>query len=594
MTTKATAADSPSSFAVSSLNSSLVLLLLLSSAVFHVESFSPATTTTRKQQQGQQQQQQHRQKLTHQKLVLLEQQRCSTPTSFTALFLNNAADDDEDLEDPDEDEDDDDYIDMESLGDWRTFRLALAENSDNISNVDDNSSSSSSVFIEEGGVGGGDGDDSSSTPTTSSRTTAATSTTSSASNKKKNNKKNTPSSSSTTTSSESSSSSSSTTNKRRRRPTSVSKDNEEVLFSQNEDLAEEYTTGVWAHETSTPEVGGLVVRMPLEAELYRNHRHSLMGSKLKRILDNIRDETDSKSLQISTWYARAKKLVEDEMVKIAGTADGEGQIDATRLKDEGSEMLSLYLDNQERWQEVCLVVEHAGSDSNGGSSTTLVLNRPMAFQLTESLGRLVLFGAFRSQSSGRYNNEIDKLKDLKRFMMAFQNECAVYVGGPDEQGNPAEMIHGIKDLPGAVEISPGTKIYKGGLAAAIEGVLSGKYNPLEFRFFFGCHKYEESALDVAVHLGKFQPVACARSLALKQCISLPKPLWHEVMELCGGELADLSSLELLKRNDIQFEVVGEYDDDDDEDDDDDAIEIEIGFDDDDEDDDDADDDSYLQ
>eukprot|EP00529_Nitzschia_sp_RCC80_P013667 CAMPEP_0113491824 /NCGR_PEP_ID=MMETSP0014_2-20120614/27755_1 /TAXON_ID=2857 /ORGANISM="Nitzschia sp." /LENGTH=594 /DNA_ID=CAMNT_0000385627 /DNA_START=203 /DNA_END=1987 /DNA_ORIENTATION=+ /assembly_acc=CAM_ASM_000159 len=594
MTTKATAADSPSSFAVSSLNSSLVLLLLLSSAVFHVESFSPATTTTRKQQQGQQQQQQHRQKLTHQKLVLLEQQRCSTPTSFTALFLNNAADDDEDLEDPDEDEDDDDYIDMESLGDWRTFRLALAENSDNISNVDDNSSSSSSVFIEEGGVGGGDGDDSSSTPTTSSRTTAATSTTSSASNKKKNNKKNTPSSSSTTTSSESSSSSSSTTNKRRRRPTSVSKDNEEVLFSQNEDLAEEYTTGVWAHETSTPEVGGLVVRMPLEAELYRNHRHSLMGSKLKRILDNIRDETDSKSLQISTWYARAKKLVEDEMVKIAGTADGEGQIDATRLKDEGSEMLSLYLDNQERWQEVCLVVEHAGSDSNGGSSTTLVLNRPMAFQLTESLGRLVLFGAFRSQSSGRYNNEIDKLKDLKRFMMAFQNECAVYVGGPDEQGNPAEMIHGIKDLPGAVEISPGTKIYKGGLAAAIEGVLSGKYNPLEFRFFFGCHKYEESALDVAVHLGKFQPIACARSLALKQCISLPKPLWHEVMELCGGELADLSSLELLKRNDIQFEVVGEYDDDDDDDDDDDAIEIEIGFDDDDEDDDDDDDDSYLQ
>jgi len=183
---------------------------------------------------------------------------------------------------------------------------------------------------------------------------------------------------------------------------------------------------------------------------------------------------------------------------------------------------------------------------------------------------------------------------LKRFMMAFQNECAVYVGGPDEQGNPAEMIHGIKDLPGAVEISPGTKIYKGGLAAAIEGVLSGKYNPLEFRFFFGCHKYEESALDVAVHLGKFQPVACARSLALKQCISLPKPLWHEVMELCGGELADLSSLELLKRNDIQFEVVGEYDDDDDDDDDDDAIEIEIGFDDDDEDDDDADDDSYLQ
>lgn len=284
-----------------------------------------------------------------------------------------------------------------------------------------------------------------------------------------------------------------------------------------------------------PEVGGLVVRMPLEVELYRNHRHSIMGRKLKRILDNMRDEAGSYTLPVSTWYARAKKLVEDEMIKIASTADGEGQIDATRLKEDASEMLSLYLDNQERWQEVCLVVEHAGSDDeetskrdgSDGSSTTFVLNRPMAFQLTESLARLVLFGAFRGTSTAILNNDLGKKKDLKRFMMAFRNECAVYVGGPDEQGNPAEMIHGIPDLPGAVEISPGTKIYRGGIPAAIEGVLEGKYNPLEFRFFFGCHKYEESALDVSVHLGKFQPVACARSLALKQCISLPKPLWHE-------------------------------------------------------------------
>ena len=52
-------------------------------------------------------------------------------------------------------------------------------------------------------------------------------------------------------------------------------------------------------------------------------------------------------------------------------------------------------------------------------------------------------------------------KDLMRFMMAFSSECAVYVGGPDDQNNPAIMIHGIPDLPGAVEISPGSKIYQG-------------------------------------------------------------------------------------------------------------------------------------
>jgi hypothetical protein len=54
-----------------------------------------------------------------------------------------------------------------------------------------------------------------------------------------------------------------------------------------------------------------------------------------------------------------------------------------------------------------------------------------------------------------------------------------------------------------------------------------------------------------------------------------------VSELCGGDLEDLSSLELLKREDLQFQVVDEteYDDDDDDDGD---IEIEIEFDDDDE------------
>jgi hypothetical protein len=34
-------------------------------------------------------------------------------------------------------------------------------------------------------------------------------------------------------------------------PKSVSKENEEILLEQNEDLAEEYITGVWAHEVAT-------------------------------------------------------------------------------------------------------------------------------------------------------------------------------------------------------------------------------------------------------------------------------------------------------------------------------------------------------
>jgi hypothetical protein len=304
--------------------------------------------------------------------------------------------------------------------------------------------------------------------------------------------------------------------------------------------------------------------MPLEAELFRNYKHSLIGRRLKQFVDGNGD------VPVEEWYARAKTLVEDEMKKIADSADDEGQIDATRLNEDSSEMLALFLDNQEYWQEVCLVLEKENSKSK-----TVVLNRPMAFKLTDNIGRLVLNGVFQETDL-----KVGERKDLTRFMMAFSSECAVYVGGPNEQNSRAIMIHGIPDLPDSVEISPGSNIYQGmyvcmyvciegqttikleqhgasakketafvattvsshalacifchfesnqigGIDAAVKGVLEGEYSPLEFRFFVGCHLYEESALDVAVHLGKYQPIACARAVALKQCIALPKPLWHE-------------------------------------------------------------------
>uniref|UniRef100_A0A7R9WM29 Uncharacterized protein n=1 Tax=Craspedostauros australis TaxID=1486917 RepID=A0A7R9WM29_9STRA len=139
---------------------------------------------------------------------------------------------------------------------------------------------------------------------------------------------------------------------------------------------------------------------------------------------------------------------------------------------------------------------------------------------------------------------------MQQFVEAFGKECAVYVGGDRNQDQPATLIHGIADLDGATEISPGTNIYRGGFQAAVDGVLSGKYTPLEFRFFVGSCEFHESQLDIDIRLGKVQPVACARSVALKQCISLPKPLWHEVLELCGGQLAHISSFELMKRDDL--------------------------------------------
>ena len=251
-----------------------------------------------------------------------------------------------------------------------------------------------------------------------------------------------------------------------------------------------------------------------------------MGSRLRAILDEDAEGVGipTDDLEMNHWYYRSKEFIEEEMRNIANLADDNDQIDATTLEEDYDELLHSYLENQETWQEVCLVVEQNYTASgNSQFSKTLALNRPMGWKLTENLGKLAFLGAYNLKISKTAN------KKLGKFMKAFQEEFACYVGGPNDQGEGSIMIHGISNLPGAIEISPGSKIYQGGVDAAVEGVLSGKYKPLQFRFFIGCHNYNESKLDVEVRLGKLQPIACTRSLVLKQCKALPTPLWHEGM-----------------------------------------------------------------
>lgn len=408
----------------------------------------------------------------------------------------------------DEDEDDDDYIDDDSLGDWRSFRNTLVESG----------ISSPSIIEEEGYVS-----DESKKADEESIT-----------------KKNTP-----------------------KKPKSVSKENEDLLMSQNKKLAREYKDGVWAHETPDFETGGLVVRLPLEAEIYRMSDTTLIGRKLQSRLEIDDGRSNSESVFSSTkeqgtsqsfslaaaktimWYKRASAMIDEYMQTVASAANENGEVDPNNLKQDSLDLLNLYLDNQERWQEVCLVTNR---DVSKGSATTLVINRPMAFQLSQSMARLVLFGAMSAISDKSV--KVSETQSLVKFLNAFGDKCAIYVGGKDHMDRPATMIHGIEGLEGSEEISPGTKIYKGGLEAAIDGIMAGKYNPLDFRFFVGCNEYVDGELDTEVYAHKYQPVACARSVVLKQCIQLPKPLWHEVIELCGGEYVELSNLELMKRADL--------------------------------------------
>lgn len=90
------------------------------------------------------------------------------------------------------------------------------------------------------------------------------------------------------------------------------------------------------------------------------------------------------------------------------------------------------------------------------------------------------------------------------------------------------------DLPGSQEVSPG--IYTGGRSAAAARVLEGEASPQEFKFFAGSIQWTQSQLDEQVAGGVWTVAACSRSVAIKQCLQLPVPLWVEVQRLMGVQI----------------------------------------------------------
>jgi len=472
---------------------------------------------------------------------------------MTSSSDNLEDDNDDDFEDDDEEDDE-----LPDLGDWRNFRNNLSERGLDVTT--DSSSSSSSAA--------------------------------------------TPSSSSATTSPPPVSSSSTDNNddiipypEKKKRPRSVSKRNEELLMKQNSILGKEYINDVWAHATPDAEVGGLVVRLPLEMQVYRSGSKTAAGSELQRILtsssssgedDNDYDDNfnkyikkDNNSSSVSSgadlsvsilaaktvlWYRKARSFVRKSMEEIYASAENE-RIEVGSLEEDQIEFIKLMLGGQQHWQEVSLVLER---NERTGSGVTLALNRPLAFSVDDTVARMVLYGTDPAEGvtiTLTTDTIQAKRKEVDDFLSAFAEQCAVYIGGPDNMSEPAIIIHGISDLEGSVEIAPGSGIYRGGIPAAVDGVLRGTYRPLDFRFFLGQNKHGDGpvtgkgeeeieevisgGLDAGVDSQAYQPVACARSVALKQCMQLPKPLWHEVMELCGGELREVSRLEMMKRDDLE-------------------------------------------
>ena len=303
----------------------------------------------------------------------------------------------------------------------------------------------------------------------------------------------------------------------------VAEQNELLLEKQNAELAKEYKKEAWAHVIAEPEVGGLICRMPIEGELYWGT--GFWKEKLDTLLSI--DTMGPPKSQMEHWFPMAERMLARELEAITASAGKNGILNPNDLPEDSRELLEKYLDYKQTWQEVCLML---------GSTQGVVVNRPITQNINKSLAKLLLEGQ-PSASMASTSSISDKKKEseelpygfIDKFVEAF-SRGACYMGGPDLQAEPALLVHGIATLEGASELAPGTGIYIGGLKAATEGVLEGKYNPLDFRFFLGRKVFEDSSsLKAKIDQSAYKAVACNRSLALKQCLGLPKPLWHEGM-----------------------------------------------------------------
>ncbi|CAN0546668.1 unnamed protein product, partial [Ectocarpus sp. 12 AP-2014] len=101
------------------------------------------------------------------------------------------------------------------------------------------------------------------------------------------------------------------------------------------------------------------------------------------------------------------------------------------------------------------------------------------------------------------------------------------------EGN-VQILHpfGPDKLTDSMEIIPG--VYIGGAVdEADRMVASGRAKVDDFKFMLHLCGWAPGQLEDEIQRGVWMPVATSTNVILKHCLSLPVPMWREVMTLMG-------------------------------------------------------------
>jgi len=320
------------------------------------------------------------------------------------------------------------------------------------------------------------------------------------------------------------------------------------LRLESPDLWGEYVAGAWAHQLPAAEAGGLLCALPLQGILMEQ---ATAGSQdhwpqaLRRLLDVDGDDGFSPagvSGEGPDGAVGSRRLASFGAGWCAATLlcnRAFTRLDRDALAGERGELWRMQQRALSLRGQVRLCLQPPGSGCEGGIS--LLLNKPLAW--SEAHAQLVAeagsgdtgragwsASAAASPSSAYAPTAADVLR-------AFGSRPVLYRGGPDHPDRPAMCVHGLgaSAVPGSVELVSGTQIFTASGAAATAAVLDRRASPEDFRIFIGACR------DLDGKAAEWRAVACCRPLVLKQCRSLPRALWHEVLDLCGGSCAEMSA-----------------------------------------------------
>jgi len=351
---------------------------------------------------------------------------------------------------------------------------------------------------------------------------------------------------------------------------------------------------MWAHSLPFPEHGGLMVRMPMELQLwhmeqYRDVLEKRLDERTARSLQRALNKPDGMwklmddSQKVVRLYSVAEDYLKDRMKKIYLQCQVGGS-DVKLPKDDLS-LLELYQSYMDTWQQVVFLTRYdkhrrtptKGIVINRPTSTTCatLYDNPEGVPLTRKLekftdlleNQVVYAGSGLVESKGEGGGSAPAMpkEDNKKKKRRYQIDPKLIPKTPKHRlkehkrrmrerqmrskhgGLDLTMIHPYRlGVRFQAEILP-CNVYEGDMDSICDTVHYGDVSPSHIRIFQGSKTWAPGELEREIRQGVWYSVAASRNMILKHCIGLPKPLWHEIMELAGGGLLETSELEIRKK-----------------------------------------------